>query len=405
VAALACSALCSAGAHEPGEGGLPEQAGWRAGADLALLLPRADARWPAAQWPGVLVNGSAPRDARGGLRLEHGTLDLGLRLSDRFGAYLAGGWHDRERGHAEAAWVQAEQAGPAGHWLLRLGRDTVRLGQVIDGAGHFDRFSQAPMAKRATVNDYWLDNGLTLTWQPEDEHGNGLSSARLGLWQGRGFPGGPAGAAMPSLHLAGRWQAWNWDASAAQLRPQARGAAAQTLGAVGHVHGSLDCRDSLLQRVCFDGRSTVAGASLQWAPEQGPWAVQAATLLRHEQGSLYSTSGTADVRTKLQGGWVDAAWRARDDLGLTVRAERLIANNQLVGVGTLLLAESAGLMQAAPLSRLTAAVAWTPPLRWTGMDRLTLSLEAGQERQGQARLNHAALRLVVRAPRLLGAAW
>jgi hypothetical protein len=394
---LAALSAGPAQAHEPGADALPGAPGWQLGGAAAVLLPSADERWPAAAWPGVLVNGSAPRDARGGLRLEHGTLDLAARVDARFGAHLAAGWHDRERVHTEAATLQGRFAWGADELTLRLGRDTVSLGGVIDGAGHFDRFSQPPLAKRAVLNDEWIDDGLSLAWRrPEAD---GLRALAAGVWRGRAFPGGPAGPAVPSLHLHAGWGHLDAHLAAARFEPRGRGSAAQSLGSTGHLHGSLDCRASLQQRVCFDGTVDVLGGSLQWTPEQGQWSASVAGLLRREQGALYASAGDAALHTRLSGLWADLAWLPAPGWTLASRWERLVASNQLAGIGTALLADAAGLADAGPVQRFTAAALYQ------AHEQLTLAVEGGHERRAGGRVTHLALRAVWRNPRWLGGSW
>jgi hypothetical protein len=394
-----CAALVVAPArgHEPGADALPGAPGWRLGAAVAAVLPRADAGWPTASWPGVLVDGSAPRDQRAGLRLEHATLDLAARFDERLGAALAIGWHDRESAHVEAAHLQGDFEFAEGHLGMRLGRDTVRMGAVIDGAGHLDLFSQAPLARRAVNNSQWIDDGLSLSWRRDEA--DGLRAAELGAWRGRVFPGGASGPAVPSLHLHGGWGHLDAHLALAHFHPTARGAAAQSAGSVGHVHGTLDCRASLQQRVCFDGSVDVAGTSLQWAPEGAHWSVAVAGLMRREHGALYSPSGDATLRSTLRGAWADLAWRPDARWTLATRVERLVPSNHLEGFGTVLLAGEAGLDGGAAIDRISGAA--LVDVHAT----LQLALEAGRERSARGAVSHVALRAIWRNPRWLGGSW
>ena len=401
LAALCVGALAlRVQAHELDADPLPDAPGWRLGGDAALVLPRADARWPSASWPGVLTNGSAPRDERGGLRQEHATLDLAARLGAHLGAHVAAGWHDRDGVHTEAATLQGRFRHDGDDIALQLGRDIVRLGAVIDTAGHFDRFSEVPLAKRAVLNGEWIDDGLALAWRRSDA--DGLRAVETGLWRGRVFPGGPAGPLVPSLHLHAGWGHLDAHLSAAHFEPEARGAAAQSAGAagtVGHVHGSLDCRASLQQRVCFDGTSDVLGASLQWEPAASDWSFAFAGLLRRERGVLYSTSGSADWRERIAGAWADAVWQAAPRWTLAARVERLVPSNRLEGTGTALLAQEAGLVDGGAVERVTLAALYVPH------EFVTLALEGGHERYAGGRVSHVALRAIVRNPRWLGGSW
>lgn len=385
------------GAHEPGAGSLPDQPGWQLGAAAAVVAPAADERWPTASWPGVLVLGSAPRDQRKGIRLEHATLDLAARVDSRVGARLAFGWHDRDRAHVEAAVVQGDFELGADELRLQLGRDTVRLGGVIDGAGHFDTFSLPPLAKRAVLNDQWIDDGISAQWRRPGA--DGLRSLDVGLWRGRSFPGGAAGPAVPSVHLHGGWGHVDAHLAVARLQPRARGAAAQMAGATGHVHGSLDCRASLQQRVCFDGTVDLLAGSLQWEPEDSAWSFSVAGLMRRERGALYAAAAEANYRSTVGGAWADVRWQLRPAWLLAARAERLTAENRLEGFGTSGLASAAGLSGARPVERVTLV------LQREFNKTLSLSIEAGHERHGAGQVSHVALRAVWRNPELFARTW
>ena len=315
----------------------------------------------------------------------------------RFGVHLAAGWHDRDGAHVEAATLRSRFALGGDELDVRLGRDTVRMGAVIDGAGHFDRFSQPPLAKRAALNDQWIDDGLAVTWRRNDA--DGLRAVEAGLWRGRVFPGGPDGPLVPSLHVHAGWGHVDAHLAAARFRPEGRGAAAQSAGSTGHVHGTLDCTTSLQQRVCFDGTVDVLGGSLQWEPDRGDWTFALAALARRERGSLYSTSGDAALSSRVAGAWADVAWRPAARWTLAARLERLVPSNRLEGVGTTLLAREAGLADGAAVERATLAVLHEP------LEDLQLALEGGQERFAGGRVSHVALRALWRNPRWLGGSW
>jgi hypothetical protein len=394
--ALACLALATtalattAQAHEPGADTLPAAPGWQLGAAVALTLPEADERWPVARWPGVLLQGSAPQEQRGGLRLEHGTAELGLRLNRHLGAQLAVGWHDRDSAHVEAARLAARWPLSSGELLAGVGRDTVRLGAVDHG--------QLPLAKRAAFDSGWVDGGLSLGWRAA-EGSDGLRAAEAGVWRGRVFPGGPAGPAVPSLHLHGGWGHVDAHMAVAQFRPRARGAALQTVGSEGHLHGTPDCRPSLQQLVCFDGRVDLLAASLQWEPEGSDLTLALAGLLRRERGALYASGGEAALRSELPGAWADLAWRWHERWQLAGRLERLVPKHHLEGSGTALLARDAGLAGAGPVERATLALLHEP------LPGVQVALEAGRERYAGGEVNHVALRLLWRETRLLGGTW
>lgn len=397
-AALLCGAL-SAQAHEPGTEIIPELPGWRVDAAAAALAAEADGRWPAAALPGVLGMGLAPPRADGRLRLEHATLGLAARLDARWGAQWVIGQHDSDKPHAESALLQFSLPLGADRLSAQLGRDTVRMGATLDGAGHFDRFSQTPLAKRGVLDDQWIDDGASLRWQREDME-RGLRGLELGLWRGHAFPGGPTGALVPTLRAHGGWDHWDLQLFASHLEPEARGSAMQSVGAEGHAHGSLDCRESLAQRVCFDGRSELLGASLRWDRDDGRLSLALAGLARRESGTLYSLSSTADYRATTAGWWADLAWSPWQDWTLALRGERLAASNRLNGAGATQLAREAGLLDGKALDRLSLALLHS--LGWGTQ----LAVEASSERQATGgRISQLGLRLIWRAPDLLKGRW
>ena len=400
--------LCSlwaglaAWAHEPGADALPDTPGWRLGVAAALVLPQADERWPTAGWAGVLVDGTAPPDQRHGLRLEHGTLGLATRFAPvagwQPGVHLAWGWHDRDSAHVEAALVELRRPWGADQLTLGLGRDTVRLRGVIDGAGHFDHFSTPPLAQRAVLNGQWLDTGAWARWQRDGA--DGVRAAELGLWRGNDFPGGPGGGVAPSAHLHLGWGHWDAHLGGAALRTDGRGTALQRVGSTGHLHGSLDCRSTLAQRVCFQGRVQVLAASLAWASDDETWSLAAAGLARRDDGQLFSTNGDTRYTGTHVGHWWDLRWRpataALSGWELALRLERLVPEHRLVGIGAAAVARDAGLEGAAPVHRQTLALAYNAAAwgRW--------SLEAGQEKTcSGAAQRFLALRWVWRQANLL----
>lgn len=384
LAAALWSGAFSAGAH--GEDRLPAGPGWRVEAAAAAVAVHADGRWPAEDPRGVLVTGTQVPDRAGGLRLEHGLLALGWRSSpalwhgwlpaavaaDGLALRWVAGWHDRDAAHVEAAGLLLPWALDDGHLILALGREAVPMGPVIDRAGHLDLYGQPTLAQQATVGGTWIDDGLRLRWDADAQRG--LRTLQAGLWRARAFPGGPAGPAAPSLQAQIGWDDWALDLFAARLAPEARGAAARTAGATGHVHGSLDCRRSLQQRVCFDGHSSLAAASLAWQPTGRPWQAAAALMWRHEQGALYSRESEVAWTGRTEGGWLDLRWTPRADWTLGWRAERLVPRHTLSGPGAAAIADSAGLSNAAPTTRLTLALGWTLRPGWQ------LSVETGRQR-------------------------
>jgi hypothetical protein len=397
MAQLALAAgLCAgpAQAHEDEHGGLPAQAGWHLDAGLALDLAAARDAWPVARHEGVLLTGQTARDRGQALSLEHATLGAAARVTPWLAAQLEMGLHDRDRPHVEVARIEAQWQA----WRLRAGRQSPSLGEVVDGAGHFDAFAQAPLAKQAVFIETWIDDGLALRWQ--QPVARGLRALETGAWRGRAFPGGPQGPVAPSLKATGVWDRWTAELFGAWLQPQGRGAAAVSQGVVGHSHGVPDCRQSLLNRVCFDGQAQVLGASLAGGSNDQRWAYSAAGLWRREHGSLYSGTSSASYAGDTWGWWADVSLRWRPDLSLALRAERLAPQHELQGPGASLVATAAGLTAAPAVHRLALACGSTR------FEPVTLWLETGAEQTAGARNQpYAVLRAVWRAPRWLQGAW
>lgn len=386
----------SGGAHDLNADPIPAMPGLRLGAAVAVSALQAPQTWPAPRDRGVLGSGQTPSDRRG-LHLEHATLEAGLRLTPVLGAHLAVGQHDRDPTHLEAARLEARRADARGVWRVSAGRDRVPLGRVITGAGHFDRFALPPLAKRAMLNDDWIDDGLNLRWQASAGTAvAGLLEADLGVWRARQFPGGPAGPAAPVLHLRTGWDDFQADVVGAWLAPEARGTVAASSSA-GHSHSVPDCRSSLQGVVCFDGRSRLLGLSMQWTPHEVPLSAQFAWLTQREDGALYAREGDTRYTGDVQGTWLDLVWSTSAQWALALRVERLAARHRLDGPGAAQVAEAAALSPNMPLQRLSAAAVWVPqaaPASWR------VSFEAGQERQDAARAHWLGLRLQWSTPEL-----
>lgn len=386
----------TAHAHEVSAEAIPDEPGWRVGSAVAIVGVEADERWPPQTWPGVLIDGTSPRDMRGSPRIEHATLDLAARLTTSLALHTAIGWHDRDSAHFEAARLQWRWLRGTDRIEATAGRDTVRMGSVIDAAGHFDLFSQMPLAKRAVTNGMWIDDGATVAWRTDTLRG--LRSVEVGAWSGRKFPGSENGDLAASVQLNAGWGDVEVQLFAARLHPEGRGAVVQTAGQEGHLHNPPDCSAGLAQLVCFDGRSDVYGAALRWEQHDLDLTVSIAGLARHERGRLYSLSGEADYRATTNGMWADVAWQPAARWTVAARLERLVPTSELNGVGASLLAREANLEGAGPVER--ATVALLRQLPWG----LQVAVEAGHEHRHALDTRHVALRVIWWAPRLLGGA-
>jgi len=378
---LSLASLWASPAH--GHGEALQQPGWRVDLGLDLQALHAQRAWP-QRLPGVLLLGDNPVRQDGRLRMGHGLLGAQVLSEAGWGAELALALHQGEAPELEqAAWSWQAQGWTGQELRLLVGRQRLRWGPQIDAAGHLDPLGSLPLSKRAVLNERWSEDGLSLSWRPAGWQ----AQLQLGLWAGREFPAAPAGAWMPSLQAEGRWGAWTLEGFVAQARPQGRGAAVRSVAGSGHRHGALDCRQSLAQRVCFDGDSRLAGAALGW--QQGAWRLSAAGMVRDEQGRLYSTNGAATLDSRVNGLWLQAHWRAAARWQLAAQLERLSPQARLSGSGVALLARESGLAGAAPVQRASLSLAWqAQPSLWLG-------LEAASERaQGAPSNSMAALRVI-----------
>jgi hypothetical protein len=408
-------------AHDAAADPLPDHPGLRLGASALFAALSADPHTlPAARYSGWLGSGQTPAD-RQGAGLEHATAELGLRLAPALGAVLAWGKHGGDRSHVEAArleWRQpwADLPRPlAGELRLTAGRDRVALGAPVAAAGHFDRVALVPLAKRLMLNDDWLDDGINLQWRPaegETQAGDAaaplglkataplsLKVVDLGLWRARKFPGARQGRAAPVLHLQGEAGELQAHAFAAALSPRGRGTPAASVTA-GHTHAVPDCSRSLVGLVCFDGRSSLAGASLSWAPHGRPLQLQGSWLAQLERGQLYSANGDVAYRSLQQGGWGDVIVKLAPRWQTVLRAERVTTSQRLVGPGASLVSQDAGLAPNHAVQRQTLALGWTPSRS------VALWAEAGREQAGAgAAQRWIGLRLALSNDQLWSLAW
>lgn len=396
--ALGILAARPAAAHTAGERAIPAQPGWRVGAAAAVVAVDADGPVPGPRLDGQTGVGDTPEDLRS-LALEHATVDVGARLHPLLGLSVAVGRHGQDPTHFEAAWVEARPAADSA-WSFGLGRLRVPLGPVVTEAGHYDRFLQTPLVKRAAFHGDWIEEGGNLAWRVAPGSGPmGLDGLDLGLWRASTFPGGDGASPAPVLHLQGQAGPVRWDGFAAWMRPEGRGSFARPasgLPGVGHQHRLPDCTESLRELVCFDGEVRLIGGSLQWTPAGAPdWRFVAAGLHRDEDGQLFGRNGDVAYRGRAWGGWLEAQWRWRPGWELAWRGEGLKARNTLEGPGASLLARDAGLLPDRGSWRQALALGWAPT------PSLRLSAEAGRESLAGQAQTVLALRLRIALPELL----
>lgn len=389
--ALLMGAASLAQAHTDEHEAIPDVPGARVSAALAATSLSASTRLPSQALPGYLMLGDAGVDHRG-FALEHGSVSLGYRLTPTWGAELALGAHGSDPIHVEAVWLQAKGLYGGADWRFGAGRQSPSLGAVMGQAGHLDRFSLMPLAKQAVSNGDWIEDGLELGLK--HPIGDADGSLDIGLWSGRLFPGAVPGAAAPSLHAGLTWDSdeagdLSLDAFAAQLRPAGRGSRASSLSG-GHSHSPPSCDASLTQVVCFDGRSRIAGLSVQWQAPSWPLTLTGAVMWRKERGTLQSRDGEGQYSARNRGDWMQASWRFGVPWELGLRHERLMAVQSLTGAGASLVANEAGLGSYAPLRRSAAMLGWNIN-SWSD-----LRLEAGRETAGPQAARFVALRLLLR---------
>ena len=389
---MACALAAPAWAHDESRT-VPEEPGWRLGAALALANIHASQALPSQRMAGYLLRGDAGVDRRAS-SLEHGVLEAGWRLNSQWSAYAAAGKHDTDPAHTEAAWVRYESSpGDAQGYTLQVGRMRPQMGPVMTQAGHLDKFTLMPLARRVALDGDWMDDGLQLSARREWGEWTGLADA--GLWRGQNFPGSASGSFAPSLHLGLARGDWRGDVFAVAFSPDGRGALAQSSNGA-HTHNAPDCSTLTTGVLCFAGQTHVMGSSLQWQSHQWPVSVQGAWWLRQDDGRLRSVNGLVQHEASYNGAWLQALWQPLVHWELGWRSERTQARMSLDGAGASLLAQEAGLLGSAPLRRDTAM------LGWQLHPQATLSVEAGREQQGGTQVNFTALRMVWRGD-VLGA--
>ena len=381
-----CLLAFSAQAHEEAQA-IPEQAGLRLGAALALAKVNASQALPSQQLQGYLIRGDAGVDRRASA-LEHAVVEAGWRIDSQWSAYAAAGQHDDDPAHAEAAWLRYELEAPENQTrLVQLGRMRPQLGPVMTQAGHMDRFALMPLARRVVVDGDWIDDGVQFSARHDGNEWTG--HADLGLWRGKAFPGAANASPAPSLHIGVERGDWSGDIFASVLQAYGRGALAQSsMG--GHTHNAPGCDTLKAGVLCFGGNTRMAGSSLQWQSHDWPVTLQGSYWLRQDDGTLRSVNGQAEHTATHGGGWLQALWRPSAEWEFGLRSERIHADLSIKGAGANLLAQEAGLLGSAPMRRDTVLLSWQPHRS------VTVSAEAGQETQGGQRVNFTVLRAVFR---------
>lgn len=395
--ALALSGAQAVLAHETGDSAIPQANGLAINAAAAVSYLHSDHPAPAPRLTGVLGLGDTPSDRRG-WELEHGVLGLGARLSPQIGTTLAVGWHGKERAHIEAAWVEARMS-EASDFTLGGGRNRMPLGPVIGNAGHFDRYAQTPLAKRAVFNGDWVEDGINTSWRPHFQGAwEWLQAVDVGVWRARRFPGSENARWAPAIHVRAAWADWEIDGFYSRLQPEGRGAYVQRSN-TGHIHTAPQCNTSLRDITCFDGTVDLAGGSATWeTPIQGV-KLSGAGLLRHERGSLYSQNGNTAYKGKALGGWLEAVWQPNSQWDFGIRQEWFKSTNRLNGPGAALVAADASLLPNDPSRRFSAMAGWRPFTDWL------FTVEAARERVAGKGSNVLGLRALWTPGPLLERNW
>lgn len=215
-----------------------------------------------ARLGGTLDLGDTPNDLRGG-HLEHATLGLGVRLLPQLGANVTMGWHGNDQRHVETAWLHAQPSADS-PLSLGAGRNRVPIGPVLRNAGHLERYGQMPLAKRATFNGDWIDDGINATWRPQARRCAGLAGrGGCGAVESAALPGSTGSDWAPVLHLGARWGQASVDAFYSHLRPRGAAPTMQSTTS-GHVHTAPACEASLRGITCFDGQVDLLGGNATW---------------------------------------------------------------------------------------------------------------------------------------------
>lgn len=380
-------------AHDDGtDDGGPAERGLQLDAAVGLAAVDGKHPVPGPMPPGVIGTGVPPEDLRDH-PLEHGALGLRGRVDAQWSAALGWGWHGTDPAHVEDAWLQWQPQAQPGRWL-RLGRQSVGRGAVIGRAGHLDRFLLAPFAVRAAFDGDWIEDGLQGRWKTDAAADEGFmpSTFEAGLWRAQRFP---ASSAEPraALHLHPQWMRGDWQIDAFVARLDARQRGTQLVASSGaHSHATPDCSAGLTQIACFDGRVLLGGASARWAPDELPWELQGAWILREERGNLATSNGQAETRSRYQGFWVDGVWRPSDSSYLGLRLETLSPSHRLEGPGAALVAADTGLDGTGRSHGLAVAGGWQLHPQWR------VAVEAGRRRLADTgSQNHVAARLLWQA--------
>lgn len=388
----------------PADGLAPADPGLAVGLSAAGGWWRADEPLPAVRLPGVTGTGERPEDGRG-WALEHATVGAGLRWTRNVAASVAVGWHGDGEHHVETAWLQLDLDDPLARTgdegdrfadsdqrsvTLGAGRHRVPIGATLERAGHFDRYSQMPLAKRAAFNGDWIEDGLNLRWTPHAGDGRPglrwLEAIDLGLWRARRFPGGHDGPMAPLLHARVRLGSLAVDGFFTRMKPDGRGSFVGRDDA-GHTHSAPRCDSALDEVACFGGRVDLFGASANWTTPIRGVTVDVAALVRRERGELFSGNGSTRYRGRSQGGWVDLTWAPLERWEAGLRHEWLRASNAVAGIGATRVAADAGILPYRPSRRTVAMVGFRAHRDWR------VGIEAGRESIGERGSSLVALRL------------
>ena len=113
------------------------------------------------------------------------------------------------------------RSGSDAELTLGAGRNRVPMGQVLTRAGHFDRYGQMPLAKRAAFNGDWIEDGVNAAWRPHLQGAmSWLQGIDLGLWRARRFPGSDNAAWAPVVHASAAWTSVQADAFYSRMQPK-----------------------------------------------------------------------------------------------------------------------------------------------------------------------------------------
>ncbi len=168
---------------------------------------------------------------------------------------------------------------------------------------------------------------------------------------------------------------------------------------VGHSHDVSSCSPIQNNVACFDGRSSIVGASSFWQSPIPSLQLRWAGAWRKEDGSLKSTTSNANYDSESWGGWIEPSWQISSEWETAVRYEWIKGDNTLNGIGASLLAKQSRLYPNLGAERGSLILAWRPEKSWL------ISLEGGLDNTSGSNNAYGAIRVVWQLSDLISGRW